>query len=135
MNNILVWKTIKIAKLTMPYPNPFSVGALREQGHQVDIETEPCPGYIDAERIAIRLCELGEISGHALIAPRPGFTEVQIRHIDLSGERSGSAFTEIVMPWLRQSHGQLEAVLVWEGGAIQRITVDDGRLVTTGAFV
>lgn len=53
--------------------------------------------------------------------------ELLVTELEMSGEGSGTFLDWILEPALKESRGQLEAVLVWEGGdSITRLTVDDG---------
>ena len=55
--------------------------------------------------------------------------EIIVSDIDLWGESSGSIFHSTLIPALRKSTGELEAVIVWEGGdEITRLTVKDGKV-------
>lgn len=53
--------------------------------------------------------------------------QLQITKLDMNGEGSGTFFEWILEPALKESHGQLEAVLIWErGDSVTRLTVNDG---------
>ena len=55
--------------------------------------------------------------------------EILVSDIDLWGESSGRIFHSTLIPALRESTGELEAVIVWEGGdEITRLTVKDGKV-------
>jgi hypothetical protein len=49
--------------------------------------------------------------------------------VNMAGEGSGTFYKWILEPALSESTGELEAVLVWEGGdSISRLTVKDGKV-------
>ena len=55
--------------------------------------------------------------------------KILVSELILYGEGSGTIFHRILIPALRKSTGELEAVIVWEGGdEITRLTVKDGKV-------
>lgn len=57
---------------------------------------------------------------------------LEVTDIDISGEFSGTFWEWIVKPALAKSTGQLDAVLVWEGGdRVEKIVVDNGEITET----
>lgn len=54
-----------------------------------------------------------------------------VTEFDITGEGSGTFYSWILEPALKESKGILEAVLIWEGGdSINRLTVKDGEVET-----
>lgn len=54
---------------------------------------------------------------------------LHITEFEIYGEGSGTLMNWILEPALKQSTGELEAVLVWEGGdSITRLLVNNGEL-------
>lgn len=53
-----------------------------------------------------------------------------VKSVDIYGEGSGAFLYDILIPALRQSTGTLEAVNIWEGYEIERITVSGGSVDT-----
>lgn len=52
---------------------------------------------------------------------------IHVTKLDLSGEGSGSYMHYIIKDALLQSTGELDAILIWEGGdSVSRLTVKDG---------
>jgi len=59
------------------------------------------------------------------IVDEEGFLHVE--KFDISGEGSGRVYFDIISPALKQSKGNIEYVLVWEGGdEIDSVVVKDG---------
>lgn len=80
--------------------------------------------FLDAETMLFRLeggC--GQTIKGNLIAG-----ELHVKELDLSGEGSGAFMAYVMREAFKQSTGQLEAVLVWEGGdSISRLVVNNGE--------
>jgi hypothetical protein len=60
-----------------------------------------------------------------------GFIEnetIFVTKINFAGEGSGTLYGAVLFPALEHSKGYLEAVLHWEGGEIERIIVNDGKI-------
>lgn len=56
---------------------------------------------------------------------------LHVRDMDCSGEGSGTIFSETFEPAFADSMGELEAVMVWEGGdSISRFKVKNGVVET-----
>lgn len=52
-----------------------------------------------------------------------------IAQIELHGEGSGTFYNWILEPALKESTGELEAVLIWESGdSVSRLVVKDGQI-------
>lgn len=57
---------------------------------------------------------------------------IHVSKMEISGEGSGSLMHEVLMPAFKDSKGEFDAVLVWEGGdSISRLTVKDGKVEET----
>jgi hypothetical protein len=55
--------------------------------------------------------------------------KLRVKEMHLSGEGSGTFYSWILAPALKESSGILEAVLVWEGGdSISRLKVENGNV-------
>jgi hypothetical protein len=54
--------------------------------------------------------------------------KVAVTNLELAGEGSGSLMHYLMEDALKKSTGYLEAILVWEGGEIERLVVLDGHL-------
>lgn len=53
--------------------------------------------------------------------------KITVTDLDMDGEGSGVFYREVFLLALKQSTGELEAVLIWEGGdSINRLIVKDG---------
>lgn len=114
--NIDRWKTKKLNDLKIPlqafYKHP------RTDWHPVGVADE-------TGLLKLRCgCEQ-EILG----VVKDGILEVA--SFDMHGEGSGTFYNWILEPALKESTGELEAVLVWEGGdSILRLTVKDGKVAS-----
>lgn len=57
---------------------------------------------------------------------------IVVTEFDMHGEGSGTFYHMILEPAFKESKGELEAVLVWEGGdTIQKLRVKNGAVITT----
>ena len=57
---------------------------------------------------------------------------VRVETIEIRGEFSGTMYREVLIPALEKSTGELEAVLIWEGGdSVTRLAVKDGHIIDT----
>lgn len=55
-----------------------------------------------------------------------------VSELSIHGDWSGTVFRDILKPVFTSSKGQMEAVLIWEGGEqIQRVTVSNGNFTET----
>ena len=53
---------------------------------------------------------------------------MRVDKINYFGEGSGSNFGNILLPALEKSTGVLEATLIWEGGEIEKLFVNNGKV-------
>lgn len=113
--NIDTFKIKKLEKLVIPFSAFFLHP--RKDWH-------PEGKFLDAETMLFQLeggC--GQTIKGNLIAGKLHVTE-----LDLSGEGSGVFMDYVMVEAFKQSTGQLEAVLVWEGGdSISRLIVNNGE--------
>lgn len=114
--NIDSWITKKLSCLTIP------LSALYECSRRDWLPDKPVIESIDAGlKVSVHLCEDGDIEGELL------GKSIVVSKIKIRGECSGLMLEEVVGPALRKSAGELEAVLVWEGGdSITRLTALNG---------
>ena len=114
--NIDTWKTKKLKNLEIPveafYRHP------RKDWHPKQ------PVVVDVATMKVRVnfpCGGGEVEG----VLKDGF--IHVESIDLYSEGSGGFMVYVLEGALKESRGELEAVLVWEGGdSITRLSVKDG---------
>lgn len=111
--NIDRWKTKKLDKLSIPLAAFFKHERRDWHPRQVD--------SIQENTVTLE-CGCGqEIVGQLVDG------QLLVKNFDMAGEGSGTFFSWILEPALKESRGQLDAVLVWEGGdSITRLTVNDG---------
>lgn len=120
--NISNWTTKRLNKLTVPLDALYDLNeSLSSRGWQL-----PNPEIYSMDGgifMAIELTEISEIKGELI------GKHIVISEIYFGGERSGTVFEEIFKPALEGSSGELEAVLVWEGGdSISRFKIKDGEI-------
>ena len=118
--NIDTWKTKRINNLEIPM-SAFSDG-IRE-----DWLPKIAGGMSDSgkEIVRILLCEGGGIGG--TLSDNKKW--INVISISMYGEGSGTAKSAILIPALKKSVGELEAVLVWEGGdSITRLISKNGEI-------
>lgn len=118
--NISTWKTIKLENLTIPLKSLYEIERkdwLPEQ-----------PKIIDSETNAVRIdggCDqhiFGILTDEILTVTK----------LVITGEGSGSFMTEVFNNAFKQSKGELEAILIWEGGdSITKLTIKDGVIDET----
>lgn len=53
---------------------------------------------------------------------------VAITDLRLSGDCSGSLMELLIKPALKESTGYLEAIMVWEGGEVEKLVSFDGQV-------
>src|SRR3990167_9682843 len=104
--NINTWRTKKLYRLTIPLV-AFQSGIRGDWIPKVEISNKN-----DKWVARINLCEGGGIIG--ILTKDKIF--VNVLSVRMCGERSGTSFNEVLLPALKKSVGELEAVLVWEGG-------------------
>ena len=81
-------------------------------------------GYIVSYGIG---CESAGISGERDISTK----RLAVTSIEVSGEGSGTAYHELLLPLFKASTGRMRAVVVWAcGDAVEEITVDNGTIET-----
>ena len=57
---------------------------------------------------------------------------IEVVNFKVFGEGSGTFMGEVLKPALEQSTGELELILIWEGGdTVERLTVKDGVIEET----
>lgn len=119
--NIDTWKTKKLDNLRIPL-NAFYKHSRSDWHPQWENVTND-PARV--EEVQLRGYEF-TISGKR----QNGV--LHIEEINISGEASGTFYNWILEPALRESKGQLEAVLIWAGGdAVTRLVVKDGQVTNT----
>lgn len=114
--NISYWKTKKLENLIIPlkafyiherkdwHPNQPKVLSTDEMGIKVSVDCA---------------------DGHIVAFLKDG--NLHVKEIIVYGEGSGTFVSWILNPALEQSSGELEAVLIWEGGdSITKFEVKDG---------
>lgn len=112
--NISSWKTKKLNNLQIPVEEFFT--------HE-RIDWRPVFNKDESGKDVInnKFNDCGGIKGEI----KDGVFFVE--KIDLSGEGSGTFFEWILEPALEKSSGELEAILIWEGGdSVSRLVVTDG---------
>ena len=116
--NISNWKTKKLQNLTIPLNVFFE---------NVDWHQEE-PVIINKETMEIELycgCE-------QLIKGTLKDDIIHVTDLEMDGEGSGHFRCMVLDKALRQSKGELEAILVWEGGdSITKLNVKDGVIEET----
>lgn len=120
--NITTWKTKKIDGLEIPLATlKFSEG-MAQRGWEIKIKRSP-----DSDHGRIIISGLGE--SDAEIVGWLVDSMVVVESINITGEGSGTGYTEVLLPALAQSKGKLEAVLIWEcGDCIQTLLSIDGAV-------
>jgi len=116
--NIDTWKTKKLNDLFIPIEAFYR--------HSRNDWHPKRPQIIDAEtNEAVMECGCEQsIKGHL---SQDG--QIQVTELQMAGEGSGTFYHWILEPALQESTGELEAVLIWEGGdLITRLTVKDGQV-------
>ena len=113
--NIYTWKTKKLENLVIPLKAFFE--HKRSDWHPKQ------PEIVNAETMEIEIeCGCGQ-----LIKGNLKEGAIHVTGFDMSGEGSGIFKSWILDEALKQSTGELEAVLIWEGGdSISRLSVKDG---------
>jgi len=118
--NIDTWKTKKLHELIIPII-AFQHGIRKDWMPKIEISQNESEQWI----ARINLCEGGGVVG-SLTNDKKFVNVLSVRMCD---EMSGTAFEEILIPALKKSVGELEAVLVWEGGdSITRLIVRNGEV-------
>lgn len=117
--NISTWKTKKLADFRLPVKS-IAVSAERQaRGWKIN-------GYVIGLIPLVMRFQLDEspgITGHLI----DNNSIIVVDKIELGGEGSGSVYNEVLLPALKQSSGEMEAVIVWEGGdSIRRLHVVNG---------
>lgn len=111
--NIDRWKTKKLDNLIIPLA-AFSKHSRKDWHPRVSSD-------INAKEVTLE-CGCGQEIVGLLVDG-----QLHVIKLDMAGEGSGTFFNWILEPALKESRGQLEAVLVWEGGdSITKLTVDNG---------
>lgn len=118
--NIDSWSTKKLSSFVIP------ISALYESSRQDWHPEKPVvESFDDPLNVSIHICEDGDIDGELTTDGK-----LIVRKIHIRGEASGTMFYQVVEPALKKSTGELEAVLVWEGGdSITRLKVSNGDVV------
>ena len=118
--NIDSWKTKKLKNLTIPLKAFFE--HKRTDWHPKQ------PEIVNAETMEIEMdCGCEQLIKGIL---KDGI--IHVTELKMYGEGSGTFKDWILDEALKQSKGELEAVLVWEGGdSITRLKVKDGVIEET----
>jgi len=117
--NVDTWKTKKLDKLTIPLEAFFRHE--RKDWHPKRVDN------IDKNEVTLE-CGCGQEITGTLVDGK----QLLVTKLDMAGEGSGTFINWIFEPALKESRGQLEALLVWEGGySITRLTVKDGVVEQT----
>ena len=114
-HSITHWTTKKMKDLIIPI-DAFYISD-RENWHPKEIENGD-------GTVSLSSCESEGVTG----VKEKG--NLFVHSIDTYGEGSGTFFNDILIPALQQSTGTLEAVNIWEGCEIERITVRDGSFIS-----
>lgn len=71
------------------------------------------------------------IDGQFLVKDRVvGSSVIEVSKICMEGDASGIVYNEALLPALHASAGELEVVLIWEGGDyVHRLKVKDGDVI------
>jgi hypothetical protein len=128
--NISTWK-LKTLKLELPRTFDFN--------QWVDLQPERDErGY---ENIGVRWCKEEEARIEADLAANTWRLEVfnqelsgtivgdtlVTKELDWRGEFSGHLYSDILLPLFEEFHGDLEAIVVWEGGdSVNRLKIHNG---------
>jgi hypothetical protein len=111
--NIENWKTKELKNLSIPLKAFF-------EHKRTDWHPEQ-PRVVNFETMEIEMdCCEGIVKGIL----KDGI--LHVTKLEMSGEGSGTFKSWILDEALKQSTGELEAVLVWEGGEVSRLKVKDG---------
>lgn len=117
--NIDNWKTKKLVNLTIPLKAFFE--SARKDWHP----DQPKIVNLDTMEVEMRCgCEQS-IKG----VLKDGF--IYVSSLQMHGDGSGCFKSYVLDDALRQSSGELEAVLIWEDSSIERLSVRDGVLEET----
>ena len=119
--NIDTWKTKRINNLEIPM-SAFRDGIREDWLPKID------SGMSDSGKEIVRIllcCEGGGIGG--TLSDNKKW--INVISISMYGEGSGTAKDAILIPALKKSVGELEAVLIWEGGdSITRLISKNGEV-------
>ena len=115
--NISSWKTKKLNNLVIPLK--YFYESERKDWHP----SEPTIVNTDGDIKLECGCEqtiIGSLKNEMLT----------IKEFEMYGEGSGTFFYYILENALKQSTGELEAIIIWEGGdSITKLIVKDGNLI------
>lgn len=116
--NIDSWKCRKVENLIIP------IEALYPEVRKDWKPNNPTVDFKSMEVLIEGGSEGFELKG-ALVDGEPD--KIKVSSIKLYGEGSGSFLSYVLEPALRQSKGELDVVLIWEGGdSITNLLVKDG---------
>ena len=122
--NIDTWKTKKLENLTIPLKAFFK--------HERTDWHPKQPEIVNAETMEIEM----ECGCEQLIKGTLKDGIIHVTELEMYGEGSGTFKGWILDEALKQSKGELEAVLVWEGGdSITRLKVKDGVIILEATVV
>jgi hypothetical protein len=120
--NITNWTTKQYKNFMIPLSTLYDLNSnLIDRGWKPN---NPIIKDISGDSLIIEINSLGFQATGRLIS-----RNLYISTIACNDEGSGTFYHEILLPALKQSTGELEAILVWEGGdAITHLIVKDGEV-------
>lgn len=117
--NISSWKTKKLENLIIPITSLYN--HQRKDWHP----SQPKITNVEINQITIDCCD-----GYIIGILKDG--NIHVKRIQIVGEGSGTIMINIIEPALKQSTGELEAVLIWEkGDSVSKLHVINGELTET----
>ncbi len=124
--NIDRWKTKRLVDLVIPliaYTSAYTADRI-SRGWRPNIQHDYATNKITIG--------MGCDSDEAIVGTLTADNLIHVESISLRGEGSGTDYYDVLIPMLKASHGELEAVQVWEGGdSISRLVVKDGVVTET----
>lgn len=118
--NIDTWKTKRIESLRMKAKDLESYFDVK-----VVTKCSKCGHPLSAPKIECN----GDLAGEFMLRGQVEDDQFLIEDLWMTGEWSGHIYHEKLLRALKESMGQLEAVLIWEGGDhVSRLVVNDGEV-------
>lgn len=108
--NISSWKTKKLDCLRIPLEALQYSEDKKKRGWKTKMSIEDFDEGV--LKVSVHISEIGGVTGTLLFDTK----EIEVEQIAIMGEGSGTDYHELLIPALEKSTGELEAILIWEGG-------------------
>ncbi len=116
--NITTWKTLNISDFSIPLASLYAAEDKQNNAHG--------PVVMDIDTMAV-IISLGEGTIVGVLKDK----RLHISKINFHGEGSGTIYHELLEPALKQSTGEMEVHLIWEGGdTIETLKINNGVITT-----